>query len=79
MEGLIGRLVGEEQYALAVYVAKRCELPAASIWEAWARSLILCAHPNALKPYAASPVTGVSACGQLVSCLEVCAHAQTRQ
>ena len=44
VQELIARLVAEEHYGLAVYVAKRWELDTASIWEAWARSLILCAH-----------------------------------
>lgn len=50
MQELIGRLVAEEHYGLAVYVAKRWDLDASAVWEAWARSLILCAlaHPLAV-------------------------------
>lgn len=44
MQELAARLVAEEHYGLAVYVAKRWELDTPPIWEAWARSLILCAH-----------------------------------
>ena len=43
VQELIGRLVAEEHYGLAVYVAKRWDLDASAVWEAWARSLILCA------------------------------------
>lgn len=43
VQSLVGRLLAEEQYGLAVYVAKRWELDARRIWEQWATALIACA------------------------------------
>ena len=39
----MAKLVQEERYALAVYVAKRWSLGERAAWAAWARSLIMCA------------------------------------
>ena len=43
VQSLVSRLLADEQYGLAVYVAKRWQLDARRIWEQWATALIACA------------------------------------
>ena len=43
VQSLVSRLLADEQYGLAVYVAKRWQLDASHIWEQWATALIACA------------------------------------